>query len=231
MLLLRKGANEYGKATRQLSVRAKSTKDNPGTLLISAYGRRILGNNSLMSLDEMRHNVIWEEDTLVVGEEVEGEEDEDSSINENFDGGSSGDTNEAESDLVFIKDSVVSLIPQDDRVSGPFLLGRLTRDWQRRSKEMAKTQVYAPDSEYCLLFHHEFTGIISGDKILEQVDSDMLRYLDEDFHIEINEDFYHQWLSCVYANEEEFSTEQAATDSVRGATSRGRTLTLPHRYR
>ena len=83
----------------------------------SAYGRRTLGNNPLMSLDEMRHNVIWEEDALVVGEEVEGEEEEDSSINENFDGGSSGDTNEVESDLVFIKDSVV-LISQDDRVSG-----------------------------------------------------------------------------------------------------------------
>lgn len=63
---------------------------------------------------------------------------------------------------------------------------------------------------------------------MEQVDSDMLRYLDEDFYIEINGDFYHQCLSWVYANKEEFSTEQAATDSVRRVTSRGRTLTLPH---
>ena len=125
VLLLRKWANEYGKATTLLSVRAKSTKDNPGMLPISAYGRRTLGNNPLMSLDEMCHNVFWEEDALAVGEEVEGEEEEDSFINENFDGGSSGDTNEAESDLVFMKDSVV-LILQDDRVSGPFLLGRPT---------------------------------------------------------------------------------------------------------
>ena len=204
----------------------KSTKDNPGTLPISAYGRRTLGNNPLNSLDEMRHNVIGDEDALV----VDGEEEEDISINENFDGGSSGDNNEAESDLVFIKDSVV-LISQDDRVSGPFLLGKLTRDWQRSSKEAARTHVYAPDSEDCLLFHYEFTGVISGDKILGQVDSDMLLYLDEDFHIEINDEFYHQCLSCAYANEEELSTKQAATDSVRRSTSSGRTLTLPHRYR
>ena len=78
--------------------------------------------------------------------------------------------------------------------------------------------MYAPDSEDCLLFNYEFTGIISVDKILEQVDSDMLRYLDDDFHIEINDDFYHQCLSCVKTNEE-FSTEQAATDSVRRAKS------------
>ena len=45
--------------------------------------------------------------------------------------------------------------------------------------------MHVPDSEDCLLFLYEFTGIISGDKILEQVDSDMLRYLDEDFHIEM----------------------------------------------
>ena len=32
----------YGDSTRQLSVREKSTKDNPGTLPISPYGRRTL---------------------------------------------------------------------------------------------------------------------------------------------------------------------------------------------
>ena len=34
-----------GKATRQLSVRAKSTKDNPGILPISAYVRYVLTGN------------------------------------------------------------------------------------------------------------------------------------------------------------------------------------------
>ena len=35
---IRHWATTYGDSTRQLSVRAKSTKDNPGTLPISAYG-------------------------------------------------------------------------------------------------------------------------------------------------------------------------------------------------
>ena len=77
VVLLRKWANEYGKATRQLSVRAKSTKDNPGTLPISAYGRRSLDNNPLMSLEDMRGNISSEEDrTDVVGEREEGEEED-----------------------------------------------------------------------------------------------------------------------------------------------------------
>ena len=137
---------------------------NPGTLPISAYGRRTLGNNPLMSLDEMRHNVIWEEDALVVGDEVEGEEEEDSSINENFDEGSSGDTNEAESDLVFIKDFVV-LISQDDRLSGPFLLGRLTktgkedqRRWPKHKcmPQRAKTVSFSSTSLLVLLVETRF---------------------------------------------------------------------------
>lgn len=139
---------------------------NPGTLPISAYGRRTLGNNPLMSLDEMRHNVIWEEDALVVGEEVEGEEEEDSSINENFEKGLlvTPTNTEAESDLVFRKDSVV-LISQDDRVSGPFLLGRLTKtgkeDQRRRPKhkcmpQTAKTVSFSSTSLLVLLVERRF---------------------------------------------------------------------------
>ena len=53
LLLLRKWENEYGRVTRELSVRAKSTKDNPGTFPISAYGRRTLGSNPLTSFEEI----------------------------------------------------------------------------------------------------------------------------------------------------------------------------------
>lgn len=106
--LLRKWANDYGKATRQLSVRAKSTKDNPGTLPISAYRRCSLANNPLMSREDMRDNISSEEDrTDVVGEGEEGEEEEDCSFNENFDGSLSIDTSQAVSPLVFTKDSMV----------------------------------------------------------------------------------------------------------------------------
>ena len=58
---LRKWAQDYGKATRQLSVRAKSTKDNPGTLPISAYGRRTLSTNPSSCLVEIRNSVVSEE--------------------------------------------------------------------------------------------------------------------------------------------------------------------------
>ena len=54
-------AQEYGKSTRQLSVRAKSTKDNPGTLPISAYGRRTLKANPSSNLVEIRNNIDMQE--------------------------------------------------------------------------------------------------------------------------------------------------------------------------
>ena len=55
--LQRKWAKQYGNPLRQLSVPAKSTKDNPGSLLISAYGRRILTINPSASLIEWRENI------------------------------------------------------------------------------------------------------------------------------------------------------------------------------
>ena len=42
---IRYWATTYGDSTRQLSVRAKSTKDNPGTLPISDYKRRTFLRN------------------------------------------------------------------------------------------------------------------------------------------------------------------------------------------
>jgi len=46
---LRKWVHMYGKATRQLSVRAKFTKDIPGTLPISAYGHQTLTATLLLA--------------------------------------------------------------------------------------------------------------------------------------------------------------------------------------
>ena len=42
----------YRDSTRQLSVRAKSTKDNPGTMTLSAFGQRKLSNNAA-SLEDL----------------------------------------------------------------------------------------------------------------------------------------------------------------------------------
>ena len=71
---IRQWARTYGDSTRQLSVRAKSTKDNPGTLPISAYGRRKLSNNPA-SLEDLTERLEEESVTDDVNEEnVEREE-------------------------------------------------------------------------------------------------------------------------------------------------------------
>ena len=46
VIKIRHWATTYGDSTRQLSVRAKSTKDNPGTLPISTDGRQTLPEQS-----------------------------------------------------------------------------------------------------------------------------------------------------------------------------------------
>ena len=50
----RKWDRTYGDRTRQMSVSTKSSKDNPGTMPISAFGQRKLPNNpaSLEDLTE-----------------------------------------------------------------------------------------------------------------------------------------------------------------------------------
>ena len=71
---IRQWARTYGDSTRQLSFRAKSTKDNPGTLPISAYGRRKLSNNPA-SLEDLTERLEEESVTDDVNEEnVEREE-------------------------------------------------------------------------------------------------------------------------------------------------------------
>ena len=54
---MRKWAKQYGRSSRQLTVRTKSTKDNPGTLPVTAYGRRGLVANPSSSLSEIRDNI------------------------------------------------------------------------------------------------------------------------------------------------------------------------------
>lgn len=46
-----------------MNAQANSSKDNPGTLPISAYGRRMLGRNPLTSFEEVHQNIRMEENT------------------------------------------------------------------------------------------------------------------------------------------------------------------------
>ena len=65
---IRQWARTYGDSTRQLSVRGKSTKDNPGTLPISTHGRRKLPNNPA-SLEDLTERLEEESVTADVNEE------------------------------------------------------------------------------------------------------------------------------------------------------------------
>ena len=162
--------------------------------------------------------------------EATNEEENEVDINDtsvNFDGSDVGDK---EANMVLVKNSVI-LISQDDRVSGSFLLGSLAQDWRRNTMETVRTHVYAPDEEDFLLFHYEFTGLVRKANVVQEVgtENDKLMYLDDDFHMEISDDLYHQCLDLVY-DKDEAGREATATDTAR-ETSTGRVLRLPHRFR
>ena len=114
---LRKWTQEYGKATRQLSVRAKSTKDNPGTLPISAYGRRLLTANPSSCLVELRNSLASQ-------------------------GSSSSESDSADTteDCGSISLNLLAKDPPSfchtiKRASGMFSLGVLARDWRPKKKQ------------------------------------------------------------------------------------------------
>ena len=132
---IRQWARTYGDSTRQLSFRAKSTKDNPGTLPISTYGRRRLPNNPA-SLEDFTERLQEEGVTADVNEEnVETEE----SIA-----------------LVANKDDVI-LIAKFKEITGPFILGKLAQNLKRTSSKV-KTHLCASNLEDCLIFSYKFTA-------------------------------------------------------------------------
>lgn len=215
--LMRKWANEYGRSARQLSVRAKSTKDNPGTLPVSAYGRRGLQANPSSSLSEIRDNI-----------------DSDSPASDNEDEADYVTvTTDPVPTITFSKGSTL-LISHDERVSGPFLFGNLVQDWKPRSlTDTAKVHMYAPDPEDCLLLHYEFTGIVKFDQVVCQLNGDEnIAQVDDDYQLEISDHVYHQ---CVMRLSRLGRAESSPTETVEpasvGHTSRGRSLRLPHRFR
>ena len=138
---LRKWAQEYGKATRHLSVRAKSTKDNPGTLPISAHGRPVLTANPSSCLVELRNSLASQVSSSSESDSADTTEDCGSIIPE------------------FIGKGSTLLVSQDQRASGMFSLGvgiRLETKKKKNStlSDAAKVHIYSPDQEDCLLFHY-----------------------------------------------------------------------------
>ena len=159
---LRKWSHGYGKASRQLSVRAKSTKDNPGTLPISAYGRRTLTANPSSCVTEIRSNIVAQETSS-----SESEDDDIFQRNEN-----SVKDSDSSLPLLLGKGSTL-LVSHDRRASGMFLLGMLAQDWRpHEPSDAAKMHIYSPDSEDCLLFHYEFTGMVKLNQVVCKLTSD-----------------------------------------------------------
>ena len=66
---MRKWAKEFGRSSQQLTVRAKTTKDNPGTLPVTAYSRRGLVGNPSSSLLNIRSNIYVDSDTSTSDDE------------------------------------------------------------------------------------------------------------------------------------------------------------------
>ena len=220
---LRKWAQDYGKATRQLSVRAKSTKDNPGTLPISAYGRRTLSTNPSSCLVEIRNSVVSEESSS-----SESAEDDVSRRSEV----SAKDSSPLLPEFLGKKSTL--LVSHDSRITALFLLGMLVQDWRPYQPcDAAKMHIYSPDSEDCLLFHFEFTGMVKLDQVVGKLRAEgSISDVDDDFHLEIDEAIYHQCaMELSQIPRKEPSTETAVRDKNSASTSRGRSLRLPHRYR
>lgn len=134
---MRKWANEYGRSLWQLTVRGKSMKDNPGTLPVTAYGRRGPVANPSASLSEIRGNIHVDSDTPTSDDE------------DDFDVDCVPVTMNCVSTITFSKGSTL-LISHDERVSGPLLQGNLAQDWKPRMlMDIAKVLIYPPDPEDC----------------------------------------------------------------------------------
>ena len=179
---IRQWARTYGDSTRQLSVRAKSTKDNPGTSPISAYGRRKLPNNPA-NLEDLTESLEEESVTADVNEEnVEREE----SIA-----------------LVANKDDVI-LVAKFKEISESFILAKLAQNLKRTSSKV-KTHLYASDPEDCLIFNYEFTAQVEKHLVIGTVWE--VQFTDEDFHIDLNQELYEECLERTRGVEERDMTD------------------------
>ena len=202
---IRHWATTYGDSTRQLCVRAKSTKDNPGT---SAYGRRTLLNNPASLEDDLTERFQEESET--------DEADEENAV--------------GREERVEKKDEVV-LITKFERTSVPFSLGKLAQTPKKIASKV-KTHLYANDPEDCLAFNYEFTALVERRNMISTGVGD-IQFTDEDLHIDLDQEQYEKFLEHVRGvevsetDEEDF--EQEHDPRVR-QTSSGRTLRFPDRF-
>ena len=115
---------------------------------------------------------------------------------------------------LFLGKGSTLLLSHDPRASGMFLLGMLAQDWRpHEPSDAAKMHIYSPDSEDCLLFHYEFTGMVKLNQVVCKLTSDeSISYIEDDFHLEI----YHQCVTEI----SRIPTKEIREDNV-ASTSRG----------
>ena len=98
--------------------------------------------------------------------------------------------------------------------------------------DAAKVHIYSPDHEDCLLFHYEFTGRIKVSQVICQLTAEggAISYVEDDFHLEIDEDIYHQCVVQLSQIQRRESWLEISRKENGASSSRERSLRLPHRY-
>jgi len=100
----------------------------------------------------------------------------------------------------------------------------LVQDWRSYQRcDATKMHIYSPDLEDCLLFDYEFTGMVKLDQVVCKLRAEgSIGYVDDDFHLEIDEALYHQCvMELSQIRKREPSTETAVRDKNSASTSRG----------
>ncbi|CAH3143045.1 unnamed protein product [Porites lobata] len=65
----------------------------------------------------------------------------------------------------------------------------------KRTSSKVKTHLYASDPDNCLIFNYEFTAEVKKHLVLGTVWE--VRFTDEDFHIDLNQELYEECLECT----------------------------------
>lgn len=109
-------------------------------------------------------------------------------------------------------------------------------DWKPASPtDASRIHIYSPDPEDALMFHYEFTGMIKFEQVICKLEqNEPVKFLDEEFHMEISSDLYHFCVVEISKNPEKQKESELRAQTSSGqfhATSRGRLLRLPHRFR
>ena len=114
-------------------------------------------------------------------------------------------------------------MPHDSRISGLFLLGMLIQDWKPYQPCDAAKMHITLQIQDCLLRHYEFTGMVKLDQVVCKLSiKGSISYVDDDFHLEIDEAIYHQCvMELSQIPRKEPSTKTAIRDKNSASTSRG----------